>query len=74
MATVRQTAASSPTPIALVGLGSMEMIGSEMKTSAGAKKRRANGKGISGAQAADIYQNHQCDTAIPGSDIKIVLL
>ncbi|NVN92136.1 MAG: hypothetical protein HXX11_16255 [Desulfuromonadales bacterium] len=74
MATTKQMAGSSPTPIALAGLGTMDMIGAEMKTPVGAKKQHSNGKRLSGSNVSDIYQNHRCDTVVPGSDIKIVLL
>ncbi len=74
MATTKKMADSVPSPVALMGIASPELVDDEIKMKARGKKCRGNGTALSKAACSTIYQSHQCDMAVPEVDPKIVLL
>lgn len=74
MATTKKMADAIPSPVALMGIASPELVDDEMKMKARGTKSRGNGKALSKAACSTIYQSHQCDMAVPEVDPKIVLL
>lgn len=74
MATAKKMTDTIPSPVALMGIASPELVDDEMKMKALGKKSRSNGKVLSKAACNTIYQSHQCDMAVPEVDPKIVLL
>lgn len=74
MATAKKMTDAIPSPVALMGIASPELVDEEMKKSVCGKRSRGNGKALSKAACSTIYQSHQCDMTVPEVDPKIVLL
>lgn len=74
MATSKKMTETVPAPVVLAGCGTTELAGAEFVTTGARRMRRGNGKMLSKTAVDGIYQNHQCDMAIPETEPKIVLL